>query len=528
MRAARDANQFIRERSRRKRASARQRIDDALSHTDDEAFLGLAWAVDALQSPRVTVATRLIQYPPDAATTDLTSKLHIHKWEIETLVNELLAIPKRPLVVGPNVSLNCQVFGAMAHMANQLRHLENAESGITLQCMSVLIEMHRISQRQFEWQRGFVNAAQIYRWAYIFGGPVCGEYFKGCHGLSVADFMLAGFALFSGLASHPVFNRLADLSAVGVDAATRDAALALVTATHPEARDYASKIRVPSLGVAYVASVLRQKPIIVFDERLRAPLPVLVIVRATAGIYYDVVSGPSNVRNEIGKRFEDYSRDMLSSLVGLKVKPSYDYRVGTNNVETPDLLLLRAGEPTIPVECKAKKMTIQARFGEDPVAEAVEGYGEIAKGVFQLWRFFSHARRGLHAEAVQHAPAGIVLTLDSWLSMATTLRKEVMDRAEILAARDTEITADDRKPVIFCSIEDLELALAEANAFTFVQAVTAAASDPEYDGWALHTVLNKVADYEIENPYQFKERIGEVLPWWGDLEARKKGSQVRD
>ena len=37
-------------------------------------------------------------------------------------------------------------------------------------------------------------------------------------------------------------------------------------------------------------------------------------------------------------------------------------------------------------------MSFEARFADDPVAEASVGFDELAKGIFQLWRFFSHAR----------------------------------------------------------------------------------------------------------------------------------------
>lgn len=521
-RIEREANQLIRERSRKQQAKTRAKLNAILSFVEDEAFVQLVWAVDAIQSSREPAARGLIQYPREAVTTELTSRLHVHKWELETLLNEALAVPKRPLPPGPNRVLNCYQFSAMAALANMLRRLENAESGLVLRRTSMFVELHRLSQRQFEWQRGFLNAAQFYRWAYIFGGPICDDFLVQRHGLNVPDFMLAGFALFSGLANGPTLLRNTDFSGVGVKAATRDAALQLMTITHADARRQAALMRLQGRGVAYEASVLRQKPIIAFDERLRAPLPALIIPRTTSGIFYDLVDGPAEARNEIGHRFEDYSAELLASLHGAKIQKSFTYRLGTNTVESPDLMLRYPGGTSFPIECKARRMTIHARFGEDPIAEATAGYDEIAKGVFQLWRFFSHGRRGLHTEPISNSSACLVLTLDSWLSLAGTLRDEVIQRAKAMAARDSEIIAEDCKPVVFCSIEDLELALGEADAITFMQAISAAATDPTYKGWALPNVLEKVASHTVENSYPLLERMGDVLPWWDGLYERAK------
>lgn len=524
------ANRFVRERARKQWAKARARLSELLGNVNQEAFVQLAWAVNALQSGQAAAARGVISYPAEAATTERGARMRVHEWEIETLVNELLTVRRATLPPGPNLVLNCGMFGAMGAVVDQLRALENADSGVVLGRMSVLTELHRISQRQFEWQRGFANAAQMYRWAFVFGGPVCTGYFEATHGLTINEFTLTGFAMFASFKNGPAFNRQTDLTGVGVSAAAWDATVRMTSATLQEARQRAAMLRLQQRSVAYEPSVLRQNPILAFGEqgeRLRAPLPELIVVRATEGIYYDVVHGPPEVRNEIGRRFELYAGDLFRSVADLNVAESYTYRLRGNNVDTPDLLLRVRADLTLPVECKAKRMTIQAKFGENPIAEASAGYDEIAKGVFQLWRFFSHARRGLHNEPVAQAPAGLVLTLDSWLSMAGVLRDEVVKRAEAMAARDPEITAEDRKPVVFCSIEDLEQTLRASDAAEFQRAFTAAATSEEYTGWALPNVLERVREREIENPFPFNERMGEVMPWWAVIEQRRPERRAR-
>jgi hypothetical protein len=68
----------------------RKKLQELLARASDEAFFQMVWAIDALQSGRETLAARHIQFPAAAATSDLNSKLAIHKWDLETLIVQLL------------------------------------------------------------------------------------------------------------------------------------------------------------------------------------------------------------------------------------------------------------------------------------------------------------------------------------------------------------------------------------------------------------------------------------------------------
>src|SRR5437870_13258185 len=72
--------------SRLKRDIRGKKLIKLLGRADDEAFLQMIWAVDALQSDRVPVAGRYIQFPASAATSDIAAPNAIHSWELETLV----------------------------------------------------------------------------------------------------------------------------------------------------------------------------------------------------------------------------------------------------------------------------------------------------------------------------------------------------------------------------------------------------------------------------------------------------------
>lgn len=147
----------------------RKKLRNLLSKADNEAFLQLIWSVDALQSERAAVASKHLLYPPGAATADIDAKLAIRKWELETLVGELLISPKAKPSEGKNRILDCSKFDSIVALVSRLRDLEDAESALRLERRSVLKEMRRIGLRQFPWQRGYFNAPQlslcVYLWA---------------------------------------------------------------------------------------------------------------------------------------------------------------------------------------------------------------------------------------------------------------------------------------------------------------------------------------------------------------------------
>jgi hypothetical protein len=155
----------------------------------------MIWAVDALQSDRVPVAAGNIQFPASAATSDIGAPNAIHSWELETLVNQLLVMPKLKLSARRNRFLDCSKFGSAATAVNLLRGVEDAESGVYLRHHPVLNELHRIGQRIFPWQRGYFNVPQFYRSAFIYGQGKCAEYFRVSTGLAIDEFSLIGFGL---------------------------------------------------------------------------------------------------------------------------------------------------------------------------------------------------------------------------------------------------------------------------------------------------------------------------------------------
>jgi hypothetical protein len=88
----------------------RKKLDKAVSRASDEDFVQMVWAIDALQSERAAAAVKCLNLPAEAETSEISSKYAIHKWELETLLGELLVTPKAAVGDGKNRTMDCELL----------------------------------------------------------------------------------------------------------------------------------------------------------------------------------------------------------------------------------------------------------------------------------------------------------------------------------------------------------------------------------------------------------------------------------
>ena len=511
--------------SRFNRDRFRRKLNSALSQAEDEAFQVLIWAVDRLQAGDLAQARRFLNFPPDVVGGRLGDRYFVPAWEMETLLNERLALP--PLILRPDVLsrvLNCSEFNTMVAVVNLLRRLTDAESGIVLRRMSVLREMPRIAHRQFEWQRGFWNTELVYRWFFLFGGPLFRSGFEQKTGISIPDFVLYSLCVHGLFEEQPGWTEraLLELPLFNLDVA--QSALRLLSAPIAVARENARQLSRAARTTSYQPSQYRQTPLILLGDppRIRAPLRDLIYIRITSGLFYDLVEAPSSVRNEVSDRFEDYCCRLLGeSLPNMQSSRSVEYNFDGKPMCSPDVLLRGRDGLAAVFECKARRMSFAARYAEDQIAEGGGGFDELVKGICQIWRFFAHVRLGYVDDIIiDQATSGVLLTLDNWLNMSVELQRQLEGLAHKRAAeRHPEITSADQRRVVFCSVEALEQTLAGATETQFLADLKLAVED-RYLGWLLPSVHRDAADKGVSTrPYPFAHRLGEVLPWWDHIDS---------
>ncbi|MBR0663903.1 hypothetical protein GXW71_05970 [Roseomonas hellenica] len=494
----------------------RRKLERLLAQSQDEPMIGLISAIVGIQGGYEAPLSAVLDMPREAIGAELGSRYHVPLWTMETLVNELLATPKiRNQGIGRTRLLRADLFETVRVLVSILVKLENAEDSIFLQSHDVFYEMGRIAQRQFPWQRGAANAPQLYRSMLLYGSGSAGQFFEESTGIAIADFVKVGAYLAGALGRCELIDRRRDLSSVAISPEMCEAAFARFVIGHAEARARTAQIRAPGRHTAYRPSILRDYPVLAFGgagQRLRAPIPELITYRYTSGLYLDVVRGGGGVWAGIGSRFETYVCEYLEAMMApYKVTGEAIYGPKKARFRTPDVLISDTRHVLCAVECKAKRMSFEARFADDPLVEDARGFDEMAKGVLQLWRFFAHARRGLTAPlSLAGDCQGVIVTADSWLTMARNQAEQVLAAANKLADGEWDIGLEDRRDITFCQIDDVEFVLQHGTADSFIAACREVASG-EKKGWMLSVAHS--ANQNFERSYPFNGRIGSLLPW---------------
>jgi hypothetical protein len=500
-----------------------------LRRASDQQFVQMAWAMDVLRSGRLEAAARLLTFPPQAADQSIGSPFAIHPWELETLLVQLFLTPKERSHVGATATFDCRKFDSVRDLVNRLRKLEEEESAVYLRGgdFNVFGELHRVVQRQFHWQRGYLNLPQFYRYAFIYGRGRCGEYFERTYGLPITELSFVGFALFVHLMRVPWASRTFTLAELALTADLMKRALPLLLVSTDRAREETKKVtdhvnakHGRPIPTAFLPSILRRYPLVCLNDEANefiAPMPELLLMRVTSGLYYDLIPGGQALLNEANDRFEEYCASCINTLMErFEVSRAYRYEAKKGApVDTPDLLVKDGGKVFLAVECKATKLTYLAQFAEHPFDAEKKQYLQIANGVSQLWRFFSDVRRGLLDEAVDADTSGMVLTLDSFLTMSRELKDQIIEQASSLSDKEGNIAAEDRRTVLFCPIHGLEEILCFSTEDTFL-ATLKAAREVRYAGWELRDVhRDRIAENkEPIEPKEFPFELDRLLPWW--------------
>jgi hypothetical protein len=513
-------------------AAALPRLLTMLSHTEDPDTLTMFWAVHALQNDRAAAARKHLNFPQQANTSNLDSPFAVFPWDIETLITLMLNTPKSISPPWLRRSMNVGQFNTIADLVNLLRAAEEFDAGDRVTIENLLKEMHRIAHRTFGWQRGFANVPEIYRSLFIYGQGESAEYFEEAYGLSIVDFYTMAFVYMSIFFHKPWTLAVDDLGFFNAaKEKARPAERLLASGIWDARRESSALLRRFKLSagkrlpIIYQPSYLRMRPMVQVSTSQKAayiaPLPTLLLHRATVGLYYDIIKGGTAVRNDAGSRFEEYCRQSIKAhCPAFEVSPPVKYKFKRNPVETPDVILRLNGQVVAVMECKASKLTFEAQYGDNPIEDAQDGYSQIAKAIFQLWRFFSHVRRGLLDVVVTEDAPAVVLTLDAWTLMSSELRSGVIAEARLMVVqKDPEITEEDQRTPVFCPLHELDHLLLISTEQQLLDGMKAAIR-PEYDGWALLNVREAVAE-KIPQQKRYAFDPAEFIWWWGELSKRK-------
>ena len=386
--------------------------------------------------------------------------------------------------------------------------------------MSARREIERIAQKQLAWQREN-KRNEIFRSHFVFSGQKTKNYFFSKYSLSIEDFTLHAYALLYHYISYPILKTDNVPEHENLSTNLFKKTINIISNNIYTITKKLTLEKINSVG-SYRKLDTRSFPCVILNreileyELIACPIPDLLFLRFTEGIYYDVVGGGGSIRDEIGKKFEEYCNFFLSSAFPkFNFLPEKTYkRNRKQSVVTPDIRLLDNGEVRLIVECKANRMSFDNRFDVEATADQSVPSG-LVKGVTQIWEYRRDVRIGkISDERPSLDILGLVLTFDPWLLLAEERVNKILDQALHQARKLGNFQQEDFCPIAFCEIADLEILASKASPTGFLKTIDEASRRP---GWLLASIHN-----EIEDCHGYKEvlsdtQMGASIKWWNRI-----------
>jgi hypothetical protein len=287
----------------------------------------------------------------------------VYEWSLDILAKELTL---NAVAYSPK---SLRSWSAFTTALNKITELERnvIAAHRELHKTNILIEIYRISHRQFPWQRP-VTAGSILRYFKIFGTPEFDPILRSHIGLGACELYTIGLA-FTGCFIDRFGVRLPP-KIEGLPLSDENVSRFLQHFSTDMARlkNMVAENQSYDQDYAYSFNPLRTYPLVRVDldgqPTVVAPIPTFLFRRFTEGVYYEIcnVAGFSEA---FGCSFQNYVGDVLASTIQhsrFTITPEKSYYVGKDRKDSVDWIVSdRTGD--LFIECKNKKLCLGAKIG---------------------------------------------------------------------------------------------------------------------------------------------------------------------
>jgi len=479
-------------------------------------FLQGIWAIDRIQSNFPKYGFRyIIDLPEEAKTIDLSSSFHFAKWKLEELVNLDFVLSSQRYKPS-TIQRRCDFsrWGTLARLFDYQLKLQNSQSGLELKNIDVLDTMHRLAHQQFRWQKGVFNRTYLIRTGFVFSGPKASNFMEATYGYDIRSLQHYIFILYLRYLTTPILE--IEYNGSKEEKIARSM-ISKYSCSFEFAENEIRKIRGRKKLSEFGRSIIREYPLLsVGNDQYICPLPSLLLLRVTNGIYYDTIAAKDDISGEIGSNFENYCFGFLQgSFQNFIVHEGYNY--GTKKLPnfSPDLLVESDGAIHLICECKATRMThdnMNLVVNEQNQDKAIE---ELSKGVFQVWKYYKHSQEISECKyKVDEHATGVVITLDGWTQLRFGLYEKVLIRANE-RAEEAGILQKHRIDVGLCDIEDFESLCIQTNEKFFLSSLRNFAKDKSDFKWSPAQRFREDNPNDIVNkPNPYLSRFDQIVPWF--------------
>ncbi|MDP3555944.1 MAG: hypothetical protein Q8T03_01145 [Bacteroidota bacterium] len=301
------------------------------------------------------------------------------------------------------------------------------------------LSFNRLVHHQFPWQEN-TNRQSIIRYYKIFSDEKVNVLVKKITGLSTYEIFLIGFFYFS-ITSNQFENYLPSNSETRlITIEMLNLFFANYSISISNLKEAMIATQQINCNLFYTYNHLKEKPIIMEDDRFYCPIPMLLYWQITNGTYYKICNEP-HFNNAFGNSFQNYVGEVLNYIVtnmavaNTKILPESSYNKNQN--KTSDWIVVDK-EAILFIECKTKRMRLDSKTEIDSTALEKDLH-KLASFVVQIYITYMDYASGKYE--LKYDPGLIfvplVVTLEDWfVAMNPTLKKIVHEEVEVLFEKE--------------------------------------------------------------------------------------------
>ncbi len=382
---------------------------------------------------------------------------HLYPWDLDILSRELV------LNAGSKGDRSLRTWGHFATAVNHIRRLDDASfKGNGSKPPDVILELHRIAHRQFPWQiKG--GMAPMMRAFKVFGEGAVDAIVVRELGMTARQFLLLGMAVGGHFMKKPVMSTNQNYEELGISKEASIAFFNRITCTTEQLRVETNKRQSYDRDWMYTWNPLGETPLVSFDsafpDRVLCPIVRHLACRTSGGIFYDLVKS-AGFDNPFGDSFQAYVGEVIKatcpapSFTALPEKQYYDGKDKKHGVDW--LLSDRTGH--LFIECKAKRLTLNAKTLSDPVA-LDKDLNVMAHAIVQHYRNIEDALKSRTRWVPDGLPIyPLILTLEEWFIISPRVLEMLNNHVRrLLSEAGIDMKVLEEMPYTIASAHEFEI-----------------------------------------------------------------------
>jgi len=414
-------------------------------------------------------------------------QFHLFPWELSLLCKEVLLNSER---YGPTHSL--LEWRYLAGANNKLKELENEITKQYSTKENVLLELFRISHRQFRWQRLPTMDAPARYWK-IFGEQNLHTIIEKNVGLTMEEIIKIGMSLLGFFQDKIALFYPPRIKLPGITQEKLDKLLDHFCIDYEELKKKLAAEQQFNEKFAYTYSSLVAYPLILKEwngkDAILCPIPRYLFERITDGIYYEIC-GVSGFDQAFGDAFQEYIGDVLKAVYKKgEIYPETQYG---NNKRTVDWII-KDDTAVLFIECKTKRLTVGAKAALFDMTELETELGKLADSIVQVYKTIEDYKKDLYPQ-IRYDPAKpyfpIVVTLEDWFLygdlIVNKLDEFIINRLKKTGLQEDLITAN---PYCVISAETFEMFVFIANIKSIKETLEEKVGDHDKKYWEIENYL---------------------------------------